>query len=269
MFDARSLIDQLMQAGMARSTPDRVRHAVGPDGLGQADNPLAQLFGGAQGAGGLGGLAETAKSWLGQAGDSGQSGNPLAIGGLGALAGAFLGGGMKGALRGGGLALIGSLAYSALMKSRGQAGTPAATPEEVAKEAPLGLREPQTPAEEQELQGQATLLVKAMVNAAKADGAIDGAEMQRIAGEVQGAGADAEARDFLISEMQKPLDLEGLIRAVPNSKVGVEVYAASLLAIEVDTEAERDYLRRLAQGLGLNREAIQRIHQALGVAPVA
>jgi len=274
MFDARNLLGQLMQAGMTPTTENRVRHAVGPEGLGQPGNPLAALFGGASGSqagGGLGGLAEMASSMFGGAKSSVQSGNPLAVGGLAALAGAFLGGGsgaMKGALGGGAMALLGSLAMNALKSYGGQGGA-AASPEDIAREAPLGLREPQTPSEEQALQHEAILVVRAMVSAAKADGAIDGSEMQRIMGQVEQEGADPEARNFLLSEMQKPLDLGGLVRDVPSREVGAKVYAASVLAIEVDTAAEREYLRRLAQGLGLDGTAVQRIHQALGVAPLA
>jgi uncharacterized membrane protein YebE (DUF533 family) len=49
--------------------------------------------------------------------------------------------------------------------------------------------------------------------------------------------------------------LDGLLE-VPNPQTAVEVYASSLLAIEVDTPAERDYLRRLAQGLGLEERTV-------------
>lgn len=272
MYDARRLLGQLMQAGLTPTTENRVRHAVGPEGLGQPGNPLAALFGGGSGqsGGGFGGLAEMASSMFGDAKSSVQSGNPLAVGGLAALAGAFLGGGsgaMKGALGGGAMALLGSLAMNALKNYGGQGGAPASQ-EDIAREAPLGLREPQTPGEEQELQHEATLIVRAMVNAAKADGAIDGDEMQRIMGQVEQEGADPEARSFLLSEMQKPLDLGGLVRDVPNREVGAKVYAASVLAIEVDTPAEREYLRQLAQNVGLDRTSVQRIHQALGVAPI-
>jgi uncharacterized membrane protein YebE (DUF533 family) len=62
-----------------------------------------------------------------------------------------------------------------------------------------------------------------------------------------------------------PLDLDGIIRDVRDPMVGAQVYAASLLSIEVDTAAEQDYLRRLAAGLQLGPEAVARIHQILGV----
>ena len=60
------------------------------------------------------------------------------------------------------------------------------------------------------------------------------------------------------------MDLEGLIRRVPSEELAVQLYAASLLAIEVDTEAELQYLRRLAHGLGLEASVVPRVHQCLG-----
>ena len=266
MFNARDLLGQVMQAGMTDTTASRMRHAIGPSALGSADNPLAQIFGQGGLGGGPGGLAGMAESMLGTAGRSVQRGNPLAVGGLGALAGALLGGGggaVKGAMGGGVLALLGGIAMSALKNSQAGAATPGL--EEVAKEAPLGLREPQGAAEEEELERRAQLILRAMISAAKADGQIDEREMQRIVGKLKDGGASDEARAFVLEEMQRPADLDRLIGEVGSKEVAVELYAASLLAIEVDTAAERDYLRRLAQGLNLPPSAVQRVHQVLDV----
>jgi uncharacterized membrane protein YebE (DUF533 family) len=104
-----------------------------------------------------------------------------------------------------------------------------------------------------------------MINAAKADGEIDGAEMQRIVGKLKKDGISDEEQAFLESEMKKPLDLDGLVSQVKSPEVAVQIYAASLLAIEVDTAAERDYMRRLAEGLGLNQQTVSNIHELLGV----
>ena len=46
--------------------------------------------------------------------------------------------------------------------------------------------------------------------------------------------------------------------------LAADLYAASLIAISADTEAERAYLDRLALGLALSGEARARIHQQLG-----
>ena len=105
-----------------------------------------------------------------------------------------------------------------------------------------------------------------MINAAKADGAMDQSEVRRIAGKLESDGADPQTRQFIAQEMLKPMDLESLIARAQTPQMAVEVYAASLLAIEVDTQAEQDYLRRLAQGLRLAPTTVQRVHQALNVA---
>lgn len=288
MFDARELLGQLMQAGPSRSTGNRVGHALSGRGSGGSSNPISDLLGGlGQGSGGgnplsellggggrgrsggLGGLADAARSMLGGAGRKAQE-HPLATGGLAALAGAFLGGKSgvpKGAIGGGALALLASLAWTSLKGGDQKQGAPSG--DDLARDAPLGLREPQNPSEEQELQDKATLIVEAMINAAKADGSIDQSEAQRIAGKLQEEGADAEAREFITAEMRKPPDTESLIAKAQTPERAVEVYAASLLAIEVDTPAERDYLRRLADGLGLAPTTVQRVHQALGVSAPA
>jgi uncharacterized membrane protein YebE (DUF533 family) len=273
MLNARDLLGQLMQAGVADSSSDRLRHAMGSEGLGRQDNPLGQLLqglGGGAGSGGLGGLAEMAQGMFGQAKGSVQSGNPLAIGGLAALAGALLGGGggaARGAIGGGALALLGTLAMQAL-RSRQQQSTPTDATA-LAREAPLGVREPQNASEEQELEQRALLIVRAMINAAKADGQIDGQEIERISAKLREAGSDQEARAFLAQELQKPIDSDAITRQVTSPELAVQVYAASLLAIEVDTAAERAYLRDLAARLGLDANAVTHVHQALGVAAPA
>ena len=264
MFDARELLGQMMRGGMGSSTQSRLGHAFGPQGLGAGGNPLSDLLKGL-GQGGAGGLGDAARDMLGGASRTAQK-NPVAVSGLAALAGAILGGRSSvpgGALGGGALALLASLALSSL--GRDQQAQESPNPDNPAG-APLGLRESQTPAEEQELQGKATLILQAMINAAKADGSIDQGEIKRITGRLESEDAAPEAREFIGQEMLKPMDMEGLIQKVRTPQAAVEVYVASLLAIEVDTPAERDYLRRLAAGLGLAPTTVQRVHDALGVA---
>jgi uncharacterized membrane protein YebE (DUF533 family) len=84
-------------------------------------------------------------------------------------------------------------------------------------------------------------------------------------GKLREAGANAEALDLVLSELRKPMDLEALIRRVPSEHLAVQLYAASLLAIEMDNDAERQYLRRLAPGLGLEASVVRRVHQCFDV----
>lgn len=270
MFNARDLLGSLVQAGVSQSANDRLGHAIGPQGAGRADSPFGQILGqvlGGTGQGGglgdvLGGLVGRAGGMVGDATAAVKSGDPLAIGGLGALAGALLGGGgdaMKGALGGGLLAVLGGLAMNVL-KTQGMAGQGRAP-----TAAPLGLRAPQSAGEEAVLEQRALVLISAMVSAAKADGEIDSAERGRIAGRVKESGAGADALEFLMAEMARPLDVAGLVARVRGPEEAVEVYAASLLAIEVDTEAERRYLGQLGRSLGLDAATVGEIHRALGV----
>jgi uncharacterized membrane protein YebE (DUF533 family) len=259
MLDTKSLLGSLLQSGLSRSSGSRVDHALGPQGLGGAGGLLGQILGGGGGgSSGVGGM-------LGRAGQEVKGGNPLAIGGLGALAGAVLGQGknpLGNAIGGGALALLGTLAWQALKKSQAP-DAPTPVPSSPA-ELPLGARAPETPAEEAVLADHATVLLQAMISAAKADGQIDGSEMERILGRLDEAGAGTEERDFVLRELRKPLDLPALVANITTPELAAEAYGASLLAIEVDTGAERDYLRRLAQSLRLDPIVVRQLHAALG-----
>jgi uncharacterized membrane protein YebE (DUF533 family) len=279
MIKAQDLLGQLMQAGLGagsasggQTTGRRIETALGPQGVGRPGGMLEQILGGLQqgggSGGGLGGLLGGLQGALG--GRPGQQANPLAVGGLGALAGVLLGRGKNpvgNAVGGAGLAMLGTLAMQALQKMAEQKAMQqqAPAPEQI----PIGVRPPDTPAEEAILESKATILLRAMISAAKADGQIDGGEVQRILGKVQDGGADADAIGFLQQEMKKPLDIDSLVAQVRDAGLAAEVYAASLLAIEVDTPAERDYLRRLAQGLRLDPVVTAELHGALGAPPVA
>jgi uncharacterized membrane protein YebE (DUF533 family) len=255
----------IQQGGMSPSTNQRLKNAMDAGGPASGGG-LADLMGGSGGIGsaltgllgGKGGIGGMLTEVFGEAGRSVGDTRNLAIGGLGALAGSLLGGGgkaVKGAVGGGALAVLGSMAYSALKKAQQQ-------PQEL----PLAVREPQSPQENQQLEEEARLVLKAMIAAAKADGQIDQTEIQRILGKLEESGIGSEARDFVLAEMGKPLDMGWLTAAAKgNPQLGAELYAASILAIDVDTPAERQYLQNLAQGLGLGSDVTAHLEQALGV----
>ena len=264
MANISDVIGSLMQSGMSSSSTRRVQNAFESGGRGSGDalsglleglgGSLSQMLG-RGGAGGIGGMLQDV---LGNAGRAVGGGQNLAFGSLGALAGALLGGGggaFKGALGGGAMALLGGLAHSALKGSSGRG-----------PEVPLGLREPRTDADKRVLERDADLVLKAMINAAKADGHIDRSEVQRIAGQLEKSGIDQRTREYVMAEMQKPLDTEGLVAAAAGrSELAAQLYAASLLAIEVDTPAEKDYLDALASKLNLQVAAANRLEEMLGV----
>ena len=209
---------------------------------------LGGLAGGQNGQGSQGGLAGMIGDVLGNLGN-----NKSALGGLGALGGALLGGGKgaaKGAVGGGALALLASLAVSAL-KRAGQ--TPAQTPAALYEEP-----------EQADLDSEAEILVRAMINAAKADGKLDKAEVQRIIGKLDDDGLTDEEKQFFTREAQTPLDLDAVIASADGRpELAAQIYAASLLTIEVDTAAEQQYLQQLADGLALAPETVAYIEQSL------
>jgi len=129
-----------------------------------------------------------------------------------------------------------------------------------------GLRKPTNASEEKAVEDMATLTIRAMINAAKADGRIDPQEAQRLVGKMQEDGVSEQERRFVLAEMQKPMETDAIVRAVPNEQAAAQIYTASLMAIQVDTDAERQYLQALASKLGLNQHAVVYLHQAVGVA---
>ena len=66
--------------------------------------------------------------------------------------------------------------------------------------------------------------------------------------------------------MQKPMETDELILAGRRRpELAVEIFAASLMAIEVDTPAERAYMAELASGLGLAPDVIKKVEQMVGL----
>ncbi len=270
MSNLTNILGSLVQAGLSSSGNQRMKYTIGAGGSmpsGGLSDILGGLMGGASGnnsaakqsGSSLDGLGDLLGGALGQMGRSLASGDKVAIGGLGALMGSLFGGGgssAKGAMGGGVMAVLASLAYSALQKS----GT---TPSQV----PVGLLENPNSTQKAEVDHEANLIIRAMLNAAKADGHIDKTEMQRIIGKLQEDGIDENERRQLQKEIQSPFDLPGLVRAVGNNpQLAAQVYIASLLAIEVDTDAERRYMQQLANDLGLSDQAVSHIKMAMGIA---
>ncbi|MFD1808795.1 DUF533 domain-containing protein [Gemmobacter lanyuensis] len=107
----------------------------------------------------------------------------------------------------------------------------------------------------------AALMLRAMIQAIKADGQMDAAEKRRLMETLDGA--TRQELDFVNAELAAESDIEGLAAQVP---VGMEaqVYAISLAAIDLDSRAEADYLAALARALGLTPAEVTEIHDAAG-----
>ncbi|MCU0807306.1 MAG: tellurite resistance TerB family protein [Candidatus Contendobacter sp.] len=256
---------------------------------GQGGQILGQLLGsltggGAQsgGAGG-GGLADL----LGGLTRGGAQGGGAGGGGLADLLGGLTRGGVQSGAAGGGLAdllggltgavrpqggatpggsnmgsLLGSLAMVALQMF-GQRG---AASGQSAFAAPAGAAAGQASPTMDATQTyqQALAFIKAMINAAKADGQIDAEEQEKIVSRLGDIGP--QEAEFIREEMSKPLNFDFF--ADITQDLTPQIYAVSLMAINLDTPAETSYMQQLAQGLGLDPQTVNGIHAKLGLAPL-
>lgn len=248
--------------------------AKGVGGLmnkGGSGGGLGGLLGGA-GSGGLGGLLGGVLGGGQQqapTAGSAQSGNTSAAGGLGNLGGlgSLLGGAAGGGMAGG----LGGLLESMSGGNAGTAQAPGASNADISP--PVGgslgdllnsaLQGKSIPEPEPEQEDQARILIQAMVNAAKSDGEIDTEEQQKIVANLGDEVSDEE-RQFVISEMQKPLDADAFIRSIPRG-TEMQVYMMSLLGINLDSREEAVYLDSLRKGIGMSEQQCNAIHEKLGV----
>ena len=197
------------------------RRSGGSSGGGGAADLLGSMLGGNATGGGLLG------SLLG-------SGAGMSI--LGSLAGSLLGGGRSG----GGL---GSILGSMLGGGGGGSSAPAVSDQQ-----------------RQAANEDAEILIRAMCNAAKADGQIDQSEIDAITGRL--GQIDEHEAAFLRRELQAPLDLEAFCDSVPR-ELAQQAYAFSLLGMKLDTQREAQYLGAVAQGLRLDGDTCNAIHDKL------
>lgn len=261
-----SLVGTLAKVAVGAMVAKGVSGALKGGGGGGLGGLLGSALGGAkqQGGGGLGDLLAGAAGQRRQGGGGlgdllgsalgGQRGGMQGGqgGGLGDLLGAALGGGAQ---QGGAAGGLGGL-LDAL--GGGQQGGGGGGLGDLLNSALQGKEQPSNPTAEQ----QAEVCLRAMLIAARADGQIDAAEQQKITGQL-GDMSDEEA-NFIRNEMANPTDLNSFVRSVPQG-MEQQVYLMSLLAIDLDTQEEAQFLDRLAKGMNIDPQTSNAIHQKLGV----
>jgi len=107
----------------------------------------------------------------------------------------------------------------------------------------------------------AKLMIRAMIQAAKADGGIDADERTRILDHLDDA--SEEEMTFVQAELDAPLDPAALARDTQDN-ARAQVYSSALMAVVVDTPAEKQYLKQLAAALQLSPQRVREIHEAMG-----
>ena len=219
-----------------------------PQGMRQQGGGLGSMLENLVGGGARGATAAqpgTGTPYSGQRAGSG--------GGLDGLLGGLLGGGAAAGGLGG---MLGQLAQRAQ-------GRPAAGRHpfgEVLDSAQRAEKEEESLDASPEQEAAAGLMLRAMIQSAKADGRIDMEEQRRLMEHL--SDLDPQERAFVQAEMEAPVDPEGLARQTPRG-LETAVYAMSVMAVDVDTHAERDHLNRLANALGMERGEATRIEQGV------
>jgi len=113
------------------------------------------------------------------------------------------------------------------------------------------------------MEENAKLMIRAMIQAAKADGEVDEEEQEKILAKL--GDIDAEERAFIEAEMRRPVDIHALAQDTGDA-MKAQVYAMSLMAVRVDSASEAAYLDGLAAALGLSDETRATVHKAMGLA---
>ncbi len=116
--------------------------------------------------------------------------------------------------------------------------------------------------DKQEAVDHAKLIIRAMINAAKADGSIDESEQDHIIAKL--GDVTQEEIDFIREEFAASLDVEAFARSIPRS-MAEQIYMVSLTAIDLDKNSEARYLAELAKGLGIPTRLANRIHDKFGI----
>jgi len=201
--------------------------------------------GGGASSGGLGGL-------LGGLLKGTSTGNASAGGGLGGLLGGLggmLGGasatrptqGRSGGMNYAALASLGMAAFQAYQSwQRQQASAPQQAIQTVDQ------------LEGAQAEAHSHGVLRALIAAAKADGKIDEQEQQMISAEIGRHTDDIQLQQWLDAEVAKPLDAADFAEYAHDPALASEIYLASVMLVDDQQDAERNYLDDLAGQLQID-----------------
>lgn len=217
-------------------------------GLGAVMEGLAG--GGAGGAtrqaGGMGGLSDI----MGQLSGGGAAQMGGAGGGLGGILGQLAGGGAGAGAAAGGLGGLGGLLGGIAGARGGAAGGGLES-----------LLAADNPAQEPDEEDVAKLMMRAMVQASQADGAIDAGERENLMAMLQDS--DPASVQVVQQMLDAPVDAAALAADTPKG-LETQVYTMAVNAITPDNQAEAQFLHELGQGLGISPATSNQIHASLG-----
>ena len=177
---------------------------------------------------------------------------------VGDLLGGLFGGNEKGnilegLIKGGGLAAVASVAFNAIKNFQNQ--------DESANKKMDLTDLGQTGSDHN---GDfAITLVRAMIQAAKADGHVDDKERKLISNKINESGIDQKTAEFLMEELEKPVDIDALLSNVNTDEQKTEIYVASRMTLDPNKPKNREYLDNLLAKLNLPDSLKRHIENAI------
>jgi uncharacterized membrane protein YebE (DUF533 family) len=249
MFDAKQLLNSLLGGQSGGSLMDTLR-SQGAQYSGQAGSALSGVLAQAQEQ-----LKGTQTGDLLNKASTYASQNPAMTTAVGASLAGLLFGTSAGrttvgeAAKVGGLALLGSLAYTAYQNF--QTGKPLTAGIPVLDQLTSPPASTAFHADDH-TQDSALVILRAMVAAAAADGHVDADERARMMQSFKASGMQADATAFFENEMAHPASVADLAKAVgTSSELAAQVYTGARLATATPSPAETSFLQALAKALPL------------------
>lgn len=171
----------------------------------------------------------------------------------------------KKALKMGGIAAVGALAYAAYQRYTSSSTMPTAEtvqgPSSDLAPPPEGSAFLPARNDSAGMEQLGLTLVRAMIAAARSDGRLDAQESQTIFQRIESLGLSPDDQALLVAEMGQPVDVDAIVASATSPEIAAEIYVASLLAVDVDTVAEKSYLAMLAARLNLAPELVSELQR--------
>jgi uncharacterized membrane protein YebE (DUF533 family) len=106
-------------------------------------------------------------------------------------------------------------------------------------------------------------IMRAMIAAAKADGKMDDAEMQKILSHTEQGGLSQDEKMLLMREMASTADAATIASGAKTPEEAAEIYLAALLVCDSQCAAEQQFLSSLASALKLDSGFTSALQQQL------
>lgn len=107
----------------------------------------------------------------------------------------------------------------------------------------------------------AILILQALIFAARADGHIDKNEQDFILEASNNLNLQNDLNSYIKKFLQIPLDVQAIASQVHDHDQALEIYMLSAAAINVDNQAERQYMQALAKALNINSSEANMLDQ--------